>query len=74
MMGDMSNRMDTAKGTHATPEDFLTFRSPASEATSSRGHTQLRSHARTHERNEYDFPVAFFPPTFDQYYNTFLGG
>jgi hypothetical protein len=32
-------------------EHFSSFRNPASEATSSRGHTQLRSHARTNETN-----------------------
>ena len=51
----------------ATPEDNSTARTLASDESTPHTPTQLRlasparSHARTHERNEYDFPVGLTP-------------
>ena len=57
--------------TRHTPEDNSTARTLASDESTPHTPTQLRlasparSHARTHERNEYDFPVGLTIPTSD---------
>ena len=62
---DEKARRDQRRGRAraARPGGLFPRNRPAAETTSSRGHTQLRSHARTNERN--DFPVGLTPPTSD---------
>ncbi len=50
----------------SVPEKILSSRSPAGGESLSNAPTQLRSLARTHERNETDFPVTL-PLTSDIY-------
>ena len=65
---------DTPRRHAATPpEHNSTARTLALQGTTLHTPTQLRlasparSHARTHERNEYDFPVGLTIPTSDEY-------